>query len=276
MPPPARLRSAAAILLLLARAGSGQEARPPRLDLRVAADGWGEARTADIQALLRSAADELLLRFPGFPLPVIDVSRSMAGPITLYKRGPDGEVQVKLDVEGMLWARFSFQFAHELCHVVCGAEEYANPNQWFEESVCETSSLFVLGRMSETWKTRAPYRNWTEYGPELKKYRDERIEKEGEPLPEGVPFDEWFRGREAALRADPHLRKANLTIAAALLPLFEEAPGHWEALRWLNTVHGHKDRTFSRYLGDWSRSAPENHRDFIRRLAKRLGATVDP
>ena len=67
---------------------------------------------------------------------------------------------------------------------------------------------------------------------------------------------------------------AAISLAAALLPLFEEAPERWEALLTLNKVQGDATRTFGRYLGDWSRSAPEKHRDFIGAIAARLGATL--
>ncbi|HLY10776.1 MAG TPA: hypothetical protein VKW04_15845 [Planctomycetota bacterium] len=272
----ARLRAAAGLLVLLAGPGWGQETRPPRLELRVASEGWGSAPPRNIEAVLRSASDTLLPFFPGLDLPVIEVSRSRENPITLYERGPSGEIRVKLDVEGLLWARFAFQFSHELGHVLCGVQEYPNPNLWFEESLCEVASLYALARMSETWSTRPPYENWRDYAPQLKKYRDERIEGSGEKLPPGVTLEAWFREKEPKLRENPHLRAANLTIAAALLPAFEEAPEHWEALKSLNTLHGDARRPFSRYLGDWSRSSAEKHRPFIRSLAGRLGATVDP
>jgi len=263
------------ILGLLAQAGAAQDPAPPKLELRVASEGWGGASASDVEAVLRSAAGALLPRFPGHALPLLEVSHSAKDPITLFQRGPKGEIRVKLSVEGLLWARFAFQFSHELGHVLCGAEEYPNPNLWFEETLCETSSLYALTVLAETWKTRPPYPNWAGYASELKKYKDERIQNASEKLPEGASLKDWYREKEPKLRADPHLRAANLTLAAALLPLFEEAPEHWEALLSLNKARGDATRTFPGYLGDWSRSAPEKHRAFIAAIAARLGATVD-
>jgi hypothetical protein len=276
MTPAGRLCAALGLLVVLAGSARGQDSRPPTVDLRIAADGWGTASVQDIEAVLRSAGDTLLPRFPGLRLPVLDVSRSRNSPITLFERGPGGEIRIKLDVEDRLWARFAFQYSHELGHVLCGVEEYPNPNLWFEESLCEVASLFALARMAETWTRRAPYENWKDYAPQLRKYRDERIETACEKIPDGMTLAAWFRAKEPQLREDPHLRAANLTIAVALLPLFEEAPDHWEALRTLNAVHGDRNRPVSRYFGDWSRSSPEKHRAFIRSLADRLGAAVDP
>src|SRR5450759_2591810 len=77
--------------------------------------------------------------------PPIEVSRGISEPVTHFERGPSGEIRVELNVEGPYWAQFAFQFGHEMCHVLCEYGDYPNPNKWFEETLCETASLFVLG-----------------------------------------------------------------------------------------------------------------------------------
>ncbi|MBV8881491.1 MAG: hypothetical protein JO332_16110 [Planctomycetaceae bacterium] len=253
--------------------GAAAQEDAPSLDLRVDAEGWGDADPENIRQVLRSVGEALLGRIPALKLPPIEVSRSHQGPITLFRRGPAGEFRVKLDVEGRDWARFAFQFGHELCHVACGGGEGPNPDMWFEESLCELASLMVLGRMAEQWKVRPPYPNWKDYAGSLQKYRDDRLALE--KLPEGVSLADWFREREASLRRDPHQRLLNLVVASALLPLFEASPEHWAAIPALNTVRGDGTRSFSRYLGDWSRSAPERHRSFIAALAARFGTAAE-
>src|SRR5581483_6466190 len=142
MRPAATIRAGAAALLLAAAAAGGQEAAPPAPQLRVAKEGWGDASAPDVEAVLRSASEALLPLFPGLRLPTLEVSRSKGDPITLFERGPAGEIRIRLDVEGPYWARFAFQFSHELGHVLCGFEEYPNPNLWFEETICEVASLY--------------------------------------------------------------------------------------------------------------------------------------
>jgi len=258
--------------LVLAALLSLQEKREP-LVLRVASEGWGNAGTADISQVLRSAGETLASSFPGRVFPPIEVSRSSTTPITLFQRGPAGELRVKLNVEGPCWAQFAFQFAHEMGHIVCGFEEYSNPNLWFEETLCEAASLYVLGRMAESWKTRPPYPNWKDYASSLQKYRDDRMAKT--KLPEGMTLAAWFRAQEPALRKDPGLRESNLKMAAVILPLFEESPERWAAVSTLNAVRGDGSRTFAAYLKDWSASSSEKHREVIAKIASRFGVLID-
>jgi len=259
-------------MLLCSAAPARDSGRDP-IQIRVAPEGWGDADPGDIQKVLESAGRTLLLQLPDLKLPPIDVSRSRTGPITLFQRGSGGEYRIRLDVEGRQWAQFSFQFGHEICHVVCGCVEHPNPDLWFEESICEMASLYVLGRMAEEWKARPPYANWKDYAPALQRYRDERL-AQGK-LPAGMSLADWFGKKGAALREDPRQRPLNLIVASALLPMFEAAPERWGALPFLNVVRGDATRSFPRYLGDWSRSAPEKHRELIATLASRFGTTAD-
>lgn len=269
------MRRAAILLVLLASpAASAQEEKKNARIIRVASEGWGEAGTEDIAQVLASAGEALGERFPGKSLPPIEVSRTHKDPITLFERGPQGEIRVKLNVEGRHWAQFAFQFAHELGHVYSNSADGANPNLWFEETVCETASLFVLGRMAEVWRTRPPYPNWKEFAESLRKYREARLEKC--KLPEKKTFPEWFREKEPSLRSDPRQRELNLLMASFLLPLFEEAPEQWAAIGTLNAVRGDGSRPFATYLRDWSRSAAEGHRGFIRKIADRFGVSLEP
>jgi hypothetical protein len=248
-----------------------QERREP-LVIRVASEGWGDAGTEDVAKVLQSAGESLAALFPERRFPPIEVSRSSTTPITLYQRGPAGEVRVKLNVEGAYWAQFAFQFAHEMGHIVCSFEEYSNPNLWFEETVCEAASLFVLGQMAEVWKTRPPYPNWKKYASSLRKYRDDRLAQA--KLPDGATLAAWFPAQEPALRKDPGLREANLKMAAVILPIFEEAPERWAAVAALNAVRGDGSRSFVKYLQDWSGSSPENHREVIAKIASRFGVSI--
>jgi len=239
-------------------------------DIRPVDSGW-EAEPATVKRVLDAAASELWKHFPGRELKPILVEPK-GGPITLHQRGPNGEYQVKLNTGGTAWCQYTFQFAHEFCHILCGYDQDPLKHRWFEEALCEIASLFVLRRSSETWKDRPPYDHWKSYAPELAKYADERMK--GFALPKGKTLAGWYRENAQAVTANPVDRDRNNVAAVALLPLFEKEPERWEAVTWLNSEVFTEKTTFEEYLAAWHKHAPKKHRAFIRSIAKDLGVIL--
>jgi hypothetical protein len=242
-----------------------------RLVIRPAETDEWQADRANVERLLESTAGVLWRHFPERRLPPILVE-PRDGPIALFRRLPDGEIQVRLNTGGKYWSQYAFQFSHEFCHILSNFDEDENPNRWFEESLCETASLFAMRRMAEDWKTDPPYSNWRDYAPALRQYADARI---GEaPLPAGKTFAEWFRENEGAMRENACLREATRVVAGVLLPLFEERPERWEAIGWLNAGKSYKTQSLADYLADWRYYAPERHRAIIGQIAERFGVAM--
>jgi len=239
------------------------------LDIRVDDESWGQGQR-DIQRVCQSAAMELWRSFPGRRLPPIIVSRSHDGPIVLTRRLENGEYQVRLDSQGTYWCQFAYQFAHEFCHIMCNYDEDEHANKWFEESLCEMASLYVLRRMSESWKTSPPYPNWKDYAPHLKSYADNRIKDSR--LPPDITLAQWYGENAAQLYAGATQREKNQIVATALLPLVEEEPGRWEAVAYLNATKGFKNQSFKEYLQGWEYFVPRQHKPFVRRIATMLDA----
>ncbi|MCP6756902.1 hypothetical protein NL533_35270, partial [Klebsiella pneumoniae] len=79
------------------------------------------------------------------------------------QRNDAREIVLKLDTSNTFWSQYAYQFAHEFCHVLCGYREDDPGTQWFEETLCETASLFVLRAMAREWKTAPPYPHWKDY-----------------------------------------------------------------------------------------------------------------
>lgn len=255
-----------------AQEGSGNNSRVPSarnpLVIRpVQTEEW-QANLGDVEKVLYSAAGELWRYFPERTLEPILVEPK-GGPVVLFQRGPKGEYTIRLGTGGLFWCQYAFQFAHEFCHILCKFESTERNNKWFEESICELASLFVLRKMCETWKVKPPYPNWKDYAPALKSYADERISN-GQ-LPEKTTLARWYKDHEAELRENPCLREKNCIIAAALLPLFEKYPWHWESVQYLNEGASKEARSFKQYMEDWLKNSPEKHRGFIRLIAREFG-----
>ena len=251
-------RPALLVLLLL------QEG--PRLpEIEVLEGGWGAADPADIRAVCRSAAEALLRHAPDpRPDPISLRHSADKGPMVVYGRGEKGERRVLLSAKDTYWARYAYQFAHELAHILCGYRDGDGSNQWFEEAVCEAASLFVLRRMAEAWKSRPPYPNWKDYSVELARYAEDRIANAPQRR---ESLARWYRGYEAVLRARADDRPKNQVAAVVLLELLEKDPARWRAFRALNARKTAKERPFDVYLRDWHDAAGPDDRAFIRSVA---------
>jgi hypothetical protein len=269
--------AAAALLLCLAAAARGapatMPAAAPKVDLDVAAKGWdGDDGKDDVRAVLKSAAAQILRHVPDAEVPRVRVGRG-GGPITWFKRDPDGAIVVKLNPASRAWAQYAYQFAHETTHILCGYREGEQANLWFEETVCEAGSLFALRRMAETWETDPPYRNWRSYAKSLSAYADERTEKHR--LPAGTSLAKWYAENAEAFRANPTGRERNSAVAVALLPLIEAEPDHaWPAFRHLNDGRAKEPIPFAEYLARWHGHTPEAHRGFVKKVAAELGVEI--
>ena len=146
------------------------------LSLEVNPEKFNASR-ADIAAVCRSAGYQLLVNMTEVPDFTVNISRGQHGPIALFQRGANGEYLVQLATEKTFWAQYAYQFSHEICHILCGYENDYRGNLWFEETLCETASLYCLKAMSHEWRTRPPYGNWRSYSPALSDYAD-NIRKE--------------------------------------------------------------------------------------------------
>ncbi len=262
----------------------GAPAAERTFSLRVKLEGFGDASETDIKAVLRSAGGEIWKHCPNTKLPPqgFEIYHSKTFPITHYEPAADGCVVIGLAVEGKLWARCAFQFAHEFAHALMDHSNDAgrhwhqleHANQWLEESICETASLFCLRAMARSWQTQPPYRNWKSYAPSLAAYAAQRMSEPKHQLPAGQTFSKWFAAEEPGLRQQWAQREKNTLIAQQLLPLFEAEPAGWEAVTFLKLGTRDANKTLAQHLTEWHTNAPAAQRAFIGRFAAVFGVKI--
>lgn len=222
---------------------------------------WGKAKTKDVQAVINSVQTAITPYIGARALGDVIVRNDPQGPISLYKKGENGEYVVLLDIKGRYWAQIAYQYSHEVCHLLSNYDlspNNATRQQWFEESVCEAFSLFALERMAELWKDNPPYRNWKNYAPAFQNYVDNlRKEKHRSGFTENA-MQAWFLKNKDTLQSDPiaQERRLNEEVATHLYAIFSEDPRYWEALNYINLGDDHQDKTLKRYLDDWQYHAP--------------------
>lgn len=277
-----------AVVSLLIAAVPSPAASTPRdsgvstaIDITVAPGRWGQVRHSEIHTLLSSVA-ETFLDYTGHPanspIHVRVVPRS-GSPRVLYERGPGGEYLIHLSARDQRWYQYAYQFSHELCHIQSNFDhkdrdssgEVATGNQWFEESLCETASLFTLRRLSDRWEQQPPSRNWLGYAPVFADYAEHLLAQEHRTLAGHTSFEQWYRAHERSLEAAPYLREKNEIVAKQLLSLFEREPRQWRAIRHLNGRTTSATKSFPDYLNDWLEACPEPDKAFVRQAKALFG-----
>ena len=248
-------------------------AEPPtrRGSIRIEAEGF-DAREQDIAKVCLSAVGELQRFCPELPAENVVITRGTKGPITLFQRNDRGEIVIRLDTGKTYWSQYSYQIAHEFCHVHCGFRPGPTSNQWFEESVCETASLFCLRAMSRSWQTNPPYPHWANYAPSLAKYAENVIAKRTYKMEfEAKGLARFYHDHEAAFRANPTERELNGAVALALLPYLEAEPTRWAAFRWLNASSRPENESLADYLRRWEQNTPAEHKPTVQGIRKLFG-----
>ncbi|HWE00774.1 MAG TPA: hypothetical protein VG326_00085 [Tepidisphaeraceae bacterium] len=243
--------------------------------IHVEGDTWG-APPADIGKVLDSAASQIFPYFHDRAMKPILVSRGNIVPITLDQRGPDGEFQVKLTAHSTFWAQYTYQFAHELCHVLASVDHpHRGRHQWFEESLCETSSLFVLSKMHEAWDRDPPYPNWKSWGVHYDEYLNAMLAERARRLAADQTMSQWVTSKLPELEKERKVTEHSKLAAAYLLGIFQDEPQGWEAITWLNTSDDNDESlAFEDHLRAWRRRVPERHKAFLGKIQKLFGYPV--
>lgn len=238
------------------------------LSIKVEGDGWGNVRKDVIESVLYSVADELMSRLPKkLEVPIV-VRHTDGNPVALYERGGGGEYRVALHAKDENWHLYTYEFAHELCHILSNYEENARPganryNQWFEETLCETASLYTLKSLAATWQELPPLPDWGNEIERLNRFYDLLIAEGHRELPPHTPLADWLTSNEKHLQQNPYLREKNEMVANLLLPLFQRNPENWSSLAYLNQDAGNGCNSLQDYLRSWYQNAPAEHKTFI-------------
>ena len=268
------------VTAILAPEPRESEAVQSSLAITVAPGNWGSAEASDVHLVLQRVATEFrsYAAKPGDqPVKIRVVPRS-GSPRVLYERGPEGEYVVHLTAKDERWFQYAYQFSHELCHIfsnfdhkVVLGDEVASHNQWFEETLCETASLFTLKRLATTWEIDPPARKWLDHGPTFAAYAGYLLAENHRRLPTTQQLDRWYQENRAALQEDPYLREKNELAATALLALFEKAPDLWRAIAYLNANQASAAKGFPDYLADWRAACPPREQELVRQTMALFG-----
>ena len=210
---------------------------------------WNAASLKSVSEVLNSARKELLDAFGRGPDASVRVAWWSQGPRVFFDHRP---YEIRINARDTHWCQYVYQFSHELCHVMTHFDRYRqHRHKWFEESLCELASLFVLHRLARSWVEDPPdIHGASEFAPHHGTYA-ERIESEHR-LPPGCDLAGWLDANIEAMETDSCRRELNGAVAVALLDRFRAEPSLWRDCGWLNHWDANRDATFSDYLDSWA------------------------
>lgn len=211
-------------------------------------EGWGTACIEDIYAVLNSV-HYCFNQYFGEQMNHHELTVMNAGK-GKYPVCYRGISQILLSVKDRAWNKYVYQFAHEYCHYQI-RRDVVQPMRWFEESICELSSLFFLLRVDELWATEPPYPNWMNYHDEFTSYA----------LNEAKTYEEFntdFSSENSDvlnyLKSYEYDRPKNMYVARKFLPIFEAHPFLWQAVPFLADLT--EGLTFAESMKEWALAAP--------------------
>ena len=210
-----------------------------------------EERARGIQTVLESVYDNYLgglnLRL-GAPVNVAWWPKARP-PRVLFDCRP---YQIRINATGNSWPQYAYQFAHELCHVITNFDQVKKHKyKWFEESLCEMASLYVLYRMAEDWCPNPPSdingslwfaRDFAQYAREV---------QNGFCVPPREELPGWLESNIHSMGKEDTLRDLNGIVAVSLLKFFQNDPSLWLDCTRLNHWDAHSNSSFREYLDSW-------------------------
>ncbi len=233
---------------------------------------WGATSLRSIHAVLASAAGVLADAFGRVPDAAIQVAPWSRNPQVFDDQRP---YQIRLSARDRYWSQYVYQFSHELCHVMTNFDRHkGHKHRWFDETLCELASLFVLHRLAKLWIAQPPdaIPDAAGFAPSHHAYA-ERVAARY-PRPRTGRPSQWFAAVLPKLEANPYERDLCGTIAVELRDWFRTDSTLWQDCGHLNHWDPNADETFTTYLASWTGHLRQHGLDA--RLPSGVGELFDP
>ncbi|MDE0220471.1 MAG: hypothetical protein OXJ90_14495 [Spirochaetaceae bacterium] len=211
---------------------------------------WGATSLRPIHAVLASAAGVLADAFGRVPDAPIQVAPWSRNPQVFDDQRP---YQIRLSARDRYWSQYVYQFSHEFCHVMTNFDCHkGHKHRWFDETLSELASLFVLHRLAKLWIAHPPdaIPDAAGFAPSHRTYAERTAARYPRISRDHLP--EWFTEAVPKLEANPYERDLCGTVAVALLDSFQADPTLWRDCLHLNHWNPDADPAFAEYLGSWT------------------------
>ena len=161
------------------------------------------------------------------------------------------------------WCQWVYQFAHEYCHHLIDGSLSGEWSDvlWFEETICELSSLYNLNRMIGFCAANG----LQPYAPSVLDYLKDLLTKNSKTF--NLSTDGGWYGRyEVSLREVKYQRELYNAIAVLMFPLFIENPCLWKLILTIGDIRSWA--SLDELFGHLEAFADDSYRESLVRLVK--------
>ena len=162
-----------------------------------------------------------------------------------------------------LWCQWVYQFSHEYCHHLIDGSLSGEWSDllWFEETICELSSLYNLNKMIEYCINNGLQL----YAPSVKNYLENLLTKNNGAYKLNAEVG-WYKHYEESLKKEEYKRNLYNAIAVLMYPLFVDNPNLWKLI--LNIGDIRSWASLEELFNHLEVNADESYRESLVRMRK--------
>lgn len=251
---------------------------------------WGPISDADVEYLCQEIVDrfEEHLRPENEINASVNVSRSHKGFSRFTWDIDDPHVEYKIDIqlrEGNLkiaiadFSWFICALGHEFTHLMQHDQksvhysEITNQNLWFREAIAEMACVWAFKSMADAWindvrfgpgvATPGGIALWSENFDNWANWYQGLFSYHG-------TAEEWLAEHQENMRSN-YNQEVSAGLGFKLLPVFEENPEAWNAVRKMPVTNTEK---MDRYMQVWYDAVDIQDRQYVEAIAEIMGITV--
>lgn len=195
----------------------------------------------------------------------IRVDNHSSGPPAIWLHDDQPKVAwILVDIGTDDWCKLSYQFGHELGHVLCNSwnaqSQPHTPCQWLEESMVEAFSIRGLGLLAASWERDPPFAGNAAFAAAIREYRANLIKNYagGGVRTSDAEFASWFRASRSMLERSA-LSGIEGQLIVRVVSELERDITCVEDLGALNRWPSRAGVPLDDYLKLWERSCIEVH-----------------
>ncbi|WMI95612.1 hypothetical protein [Bacteroides fragilis] len=142
---------------------------------------------------------------------------------------PNGHL-IHLSTKENYWCQWIYQFAHEYCHHLINGTFTGDMKglMWFEETICELSSMFHLALFHSSW-SQSLEECQNRYAPSFLDYLDDLFSKHAQLISD-THHPEFLRNWIPLLEQQTYHRDYYNALSVRMFPLFVGNPHLWKMI----------------------------------------------